>query len=144
MSWAKIRTKVRAIRASFSGFASWKLFGMSQKHIKSDKSVSEANHRETRSDIYSQSESWWYDEEGNEVCEMIEYNGYVGEVEFDDKTSLFLGKVSNCSDLITFQGKSIDALKVSFHFAVNDYLATCAKHGKNPGIHSKYPQRQTP
>lgn len=38
---------------------------------------------------------------------MIEYKGYVGWFEFDERSSLFLGKVVNIDTLVTFQGKSI-------------------------------------
>lgn len=41
-----------------------------------------------------------------------------------------MGRVSNTKDLITFQGKSMEALDLSFMDAVNDYLTWCKKMGK--------------
>ena len=60
---------------------------------------------------------------------MIKYRGYVGVFEFDEKTNLFLGNVSNAHHLITFQGKSIESTKQAFKDAVNEYVDWCNKHG---------------
>jgi len=53
---------------------------------------------------------------------MIEYKGYIGHFTFDEKANLFHGKVSNTHDLITFQGKSVKEMHLSFQDAVNDYI----------------------
>ena len=63
---------------------------------------------------------------------MIKYKGYVGYFEFNEKTNLFLGKISNAHHLITFQGKSIESTQQAFQDAVNEYIEWCAKHGKIP------------
>lgn len=63
---------------------------------------------------------------------MIKHKGYVGVFEFDEKTSLFLGKVSNAHHLVTFQGKSIESTKQAFKDAVNEYVIWCSKHGNAP------------
>ncbi|MDI9634444.1 hypothetical protein QM565_01375 [Geitlerinema splendidum] len=47
------------------------------------------------------------DEWNKWIGSMIEYKGYVGWFEFDERSSLFLGKVVNIDTLVTFQGKSI-------------------------------------
>lgn len=36
----------------------------------------------------------------------MEYQGYLGKVEFDDEAAIFHGEVINTRDVITFQGKS--------------------------------------
>ena len=59
---------------------------------------------------------------------MIKHRGYVGVFEFDEKTSLFLGKVSNAHHLVTFQGKSIESTKQAFKDAVNEYIEWSKKH----------------
>ena len=53
---------------------------------------------------------------------MIEYKGYIGHFTFDEKENLFHGKVSNTHDLITFQGKSVKEMHLSFQDAINDYI----------------------
>lgn len=59
---------------------------------------------------------------------MIEYKRYVGIYEFDETKNMFFGKVTNCKDLITFQGKSVEQITEAFQDAVNDYLAWCKKY----------------
>ncbi len=59
---------------------------------------------------------------------MIEYRGYRGSFEFDEKNNIFYGKVSNIEDLVTFQGKSVKEVKEAFQDAVNEYLEWCKKY----------------
>jgi len=62
----------------------------------------------------------------------MEYKGYIGLFTFDEKLGLFQGRVSNITDLITFQGKSMETTQQAFHDAVNEYIGWCKKHGKIP------------
>lgn len=68
--------------------------------------------------------SWYY---GN-----MEYKGYVGVVEFDDKAGLFHGEVINLRDVITFQGTTVQEIKTAFQESVDDYLAFCVQRGEEP------------
>ena len=63
---------------------------------------------------------------------MFSYKGYVGSVTFDEKMSLFLGRVSNVNYPITFQGKSIESVTQDFKDAINEYLNWCKKYDKVP------------
>jgi len=63
---------------------------------------------------------------------MIEYNGFIGHFVFDEKSNIFMGKVSNSHDLITFQGKSLSETKDAFHDSVNAYIDWCKKYRKSP------------
>jgi predicted HicB family RNase H-like nuclease len=63
---------------------------------------------------------------------MMEYQGYLGKVEFDDEAGVFHGEVINTRDVITFQGKSVAELKQAFKESVEDYLAFCASRGEEP------------
>ncbi len=63
---------------------------------------------------------------------MMEYGGYVGMVEFDDEADIFHGEVVNLRDVITFQGRSVDALRQAFEESVDDYLEWCAERGQQP------------
>ena len=62
----------------------------------------------------------------------MEYNGYIGKVEFDEEASVFHGEVINTRDVITFQGQSVAELKKAFKESVDDYLAFCASRGEQP------------
>ena len=61
---------------------------------------------------------------------MMEYQGYIGRVEFDDAAGIFHGEVVNLRDVITFQGHSVAELKQAFQESVDDYLAFCASRGE--------------
>ena len=63
---------------------------------------------------------------------MMEYQGYLGKVEFDAEAELFHGEVINTRDVITFQGKSVQELKSAFRESVDDYLAFCSERGEKP------------
>lgn len=62
----------------------------------------------------------------------MEYKGYVGVVEYDDKAKIFHGEVINTRDVITFQGKSVDEIDKAFHDSVDDYLVWCQQDGVSP------------
>jgi len=63
---------------------------------------------------------------------MIEYKGYLGDVNFDSEAHLFHGEVINTRDVITFQGKSVDELEKAFIDSVEDYLEWCKEDGVSP------------
>jgi len=62
----------------------------------------------------------------------MEYKGYVAKVEFDDEANIFHGEVVNIRDVVTFQGRSVDELRLAFEESVDDYLAFCAERGEEP------------
>ena len=63
---------------------------------------------------------------------MMEYKGYIGDVNFDSEAHLFHGEVINTRDVITFQGKSVDELEKAFLDSVEDYLEWCKEDGVSP------------
>ena len=63
---------------------------------------------------------------------MITHRGFIGHFSFDEQSSLFMGRVANSHDLITFQGKSIVEIKDAFRDAVNEHIDWCQKYGKQP------------
>ena len=63
---------------------------------------------------------------------MMEHKGYVGKVEFDDEAGIFHGEVINTRDVITFQGTTVEEIRVAFKDSVEDYLDFCAKLGHAP------------
>ncbi len=38
---------------------------------------------------------------------MMEYKGFIGNVEFDSDAKIFHGEIINTRDIITFQGQSV-------------------------------------
>ena len=63
---------------------------------------------------------------------MIDYKGYIGDVNFDSEAHLFHGEVINTRDVITFQGKSVDELEKALIDSVEDYLEWCKEDGVSP------------
>lgn len=63
---------------------------------------------------------------------MLEYNGYTGQVEFDDEAGLFHGEVLDTRDVITFQGTTVEELEQAFRDSIDDYLEFCAERGEEP------------
>ena len=63
---------------------------------------------------------------------MMEYKGYIGQVEFDDESGIFYGEVLNLRDVITFQGESVEELRQAMRESVEDYLSFCAERGEEP------------
>ena len=63
---------------------------------------------------------------------MIEYKGYLGEVDYDSETGVFRGDVIGTSEIITFQALSIAELRAAFRHSIDDYLKSRAHQGQPP------------
>lgn len=82
---------------------------------------------------------------------VMTYKGYSARVEYDADDEIFFGRIAGIRDGIGFHADNVTDLKAAFHEAVEDYLETCAKVGKDPhkpysgnlmlrvapGVHSK-------
>ena len=60
------------------------------------------------------------------------YKGYTGAFEYDSDADIFHGDVLHISDVVTFEGRSIDELKAALADSVEDYLAFCKEHNRQP------------
>ena len=60
------------------------------------------------------------------------YKDFIGSVHFSADDKVFHGKIEGITDLVTFEGKSVDELEKTFHEAVNDYITLCKEAGKEP------------
>jgi predicted HicB family RNase H-like nuclease len=63
---------------------------------------------------------------------MLNYKGYIGNVEFDDEAEIFAGEIINTKDVITFQSDSAHDLKQAFIDSIEDYLAFCKERNESP------------
>ncbi|MDJ0826960.1 MAG: type II toxin-antitoxin system HicB family antitoxin [Rhodobacter sp.] len=63
---------------------------------------------------------------------VMTYQGYSARVEYDDEDEIFFGRVAGIRDGVGFHAETVGDLKAAFHEAVDDYLETCAKLGKEP------------
>ena len=60
------------------------------------------------------------------------YNGYAARVEYSEADGCFIGRIAGIRDVVGFHGDSVTELRAAFEDAVDDYLDTCAKLGKEP------------
>jgi predicted HicB family RNase H-like nuclease len=63
---------------------------------------------------------------------MMEYKGYIGDVEYDADAKIFHGDVINTQDVITFQGTTVEELEKAFRESIDDYVSWCEEEGKSP------------
>lgn len=66
------------------------------------------------------------------MANTIQYNGYIGSVNYDDDDAIFYGKLEFINDSVLFEGSTVEELKSMFHQAVDEYLETCQRMGKEP------------
>lgn len=60
------------------------------------------------------------------------HKGYSARIEYDAEDEIFFGKIAGIQDVVGFHAETVADLKAAFHEAVDDYMATCAKIGKDP------------
>jgi predicted HicB family RNase H-like nuclease len=62
----------------------------------------------------------------------MNYNGYAARIEYDDADGIFYGRIAGIRDGVTFHADNVSDLRAAFHEAVDDYIETCTKIGKEP------------
>jgi predicted HicB family RNase H-like nuclease len=63
---------------------------------------------------------------------LMQHKGFKALVEFDGDDEIFVGRVLGLRDVVGFHADSVAGLKQAFHEAVDDYVETCRKIGKEP------------
>ena len=66
------------------------------------------------------------------MTNTMTYKGYSARIEYDDEDGIFTGRLAGISDCVGFHADTVEALRDAFHEAVEDYVETCAKVGKEP------------
>ena len=66
------------------------------------------------------------------MSNTMTYKGYAARIEYDDDDRVLTGRIAGIRDGVGFHADSVDSLRQAFHEAVEDYLETCAKIGKEP------------
>ncbi len=62
----------------------------------------------------------------------LTHKGYFAKINFDERDSIFWGKVIGIKDSITFEGETVAQLTKDFHNAIDHYLADCKKEKRTP------------
>lgn len=66
------------------------------------------------------------------MTNSMTYNGYAARITYDDDDGIFVGHIAGIRDRVGFHADTVDDLRAAFHEAVDDYLETCEKIGKEP------------
>ena len=66
------------------------------------------------------------------MSNAMNYKGYSARVEYDDEDGIFTGRLAGIRDGVGFHADTVGGLREAFYEAVEDYLETCAKIGKDP------------
>ena len=66
------------------------------------------------------------------MTNTMTYKGYSARIEYDDEDGIFTGRIAGIRDGIGFHADTVEGLRAAFHEAVEDYVETCAKLGKEP------------
>ena len=64
--------------------------------------------------------------------DILKHKDFIGSVHYSAEDEVFFGKLEGIDDLVTFEGKCVDELKLSFRKAIEDYLEICKSTGKSP------------
>jgi predicted HicB family RNase H-like nuclease len=60
------------------------------------------------------------------------YKGYSARIEYDGEDGILIGQIAGIRDGVGFHAENVEELKAAFHEAVDDYIETCARIGKEP------------
>jgi predicted HicB family RNase H-like nuclease len=60
------------------------------------------------------------------------YKGYSARIAYDDDDRIFTGRIAGIRDGVGFHAETVEALRAAFEEAVDDYVETCARLGKEP------------
>jgi len=60
------------------------------------------------------------------------HDRYAATIEVDEEAGQFHGEVINTRDVLTFQGRTLDELKVALADTIADYIDWCRERGKEP------------
>ena len=66
------------------------------------------------------------------MTNTMTYKGYSARIAYGDEDAIFIGRIAGIRDGVGFHADSVEALRQAFHEAVEDYIETCAKVGKEP------------
>lgn len=62
----------------------------------------------------------------------MNYKGYAARIEYSEEDDYFVGHIAGINDVVGFHADSVSKLHKAFEEAVDDYLETCKKAGRDP------------
>lgn len=58
------------------------------------------------------------------------YKGHTARIVYSAEDGCLVGHLVGLNDIVGFHGDSVEEIRKAFHESVDDYLATCAKIGR--------------
>ena len=62
--------------------------------------------------------------------EQFEYMGFITVIKFSPEDNLFYGQIENITDLVLFDGQTVEEAFHNFVESVEDYIDFCKELGK--------------
>lgn len=62
----------------------------------------------------------------------MNHKGYTARVEFDERDSIFVGRVLGLHAMISFHGETVAELRSEFETAIEEFLRDCKEQGVRP------------
>ena len=66
------------------------------------------------------------------MTNTMTHRGYSARIGYDDEDGVFTGRIAGIRDGVGFHADSVETLREAFREAVEDYIETCARIGKEP------------
>jgi predicted HicB family RNase H-like nuclease len=66
------------------------------------------------------------------MTNTMTYKGYAARIEYDDEDAIFACQIAGLRDRVGFHADTVEGLRRALHEAVEDYIETCARIGKEP------------
>lgn len=66
------------------------------------------------------------------MTNTMSYKGYSARIAYDDEDGIFTGQIAGIRDRVGFHADTVEGLREAFVEAVEDYIDTCARVGKEP------------
>lgn len=60
------------------------------------------------------------------------HKGYTARIEFDERDSIFVGRVLGLHAIISFHGETVAELRSAFDASIEDFLRDCKEQGLRP------------
>lgn len=62
----------------------------------------------------------------------LKHKGYTARIEFDERDSIFVGRVLGLRTIISFHADTVAGLRAAFKTAVDEFLRDCKAQGVAP------------
>lgn len=62
----------------------------------------------------------------------MNHKGYTARIEFDERDSIFVGRVLGVRTMISFHGETVAELRSEFETAIEAFLRDCKEQGVRP------------